>query len=249
VGRTNSWRILASFAAAVFLLPCSPAFGGGVVVASSVFNTGRNGWTGIVVASDGTVSNNAGVTWNDPTQPPHYQGNPGGFLLFDDSTSDAGVSYVVAPAKFLGNYYGLGLAQAGVLSFDHKIFSSGTGDTYDKYQVKLTGGTGGDITALWTGPLPTITNFTTDWETVNVPLNFPNNWKVTGGSFGDLLKNVTGMDIRIELVDNDHPNASRKDIEGIDNVFLRSVPEPGSLTLAGVCLGGLSIWRQWRKGR
>jgi hypothetical protein len=259
VRRLSSWRSLVPVAAGVLLLAASRASAGGVtVVAHSTFHDGAEGWTSFALASDGTKSG-GGVAWNDPTPPGSLQGNPGGFLLFQDANAGPGTSYIKAPDAFLGNYYSSGLAQAGVLRFDDKIFSSGKDDKYDNYQVKLIGGPKDADVAVWTGSMPPVKDHVTDWDTVSVPLyysatpgaNPTSGWTVVSGSFAALLRDVKEVDIRIELVNNNVPGASSDDVEGIDNVYLSAVPEPGSLTLAGVGLGGfgLSAWRRWRKRR
>jgi hypothetical protein len=68
------------------------------------------------------------------------------------------------------------------------------------------------------------------------------------GSWTGLLADVTGLQLQIEIVFN-YDNSKSIDEEGIDNVTLRSVPEPGSLTLACVCAFGSCVgtWRKWRK--
>lgn len=236
--RHNYSRIVRSLfmlAAALTLAPAASRAGAVKVIAKSTFDSSLDGWS----SSNSPASQ---VTWDSSG------GNPDGYAKFVDAGD--GVTYLVAPttatSKWIGNYLAEGL-NGGVLSFDHKIFSSGTGDTYNKYEVMLSGPGG---SATWTGETAAVTDFKTPWVTVDVPLN-PSNagWMVTSGSWRGLLQDVTSLEIRMELVDNNHPGASDKDTEGIDNIYLKSVPEPAGLTLAGLSLlgAGVARWRSWRK--
>jgi hypothetical protein len=70
------------------------------------------------------------------------------------------------------------------------------------------------------------------------------------GLFNNVTLTVTGTDIRSIQLDQPFYSGFPDGI-GWDNLNFTSasaVPEPGSLTLAGVCLGGLAV-RVWRKRR
>jgi PEP-CTERM motif len=170
-------------------------------------------------------------------------GNPGGYASFVDASGTG--TYIAAPAKFLFDYEAAGLDGSGAISFDHKIFASGPGDTYAPYMITLSGPNGA---ATWTGDVPAVSNFMTPWVTVTALLN-QSDWKVTSGSWVGLLDQVTSLQIQMELVVN--PGGAGFDTEGIDNVILASVPEPGTMTMAatGLACVGLLFRRCRRTNR
>lgn len=211
---------------ALFLAP--PACqAGDVTIAKSTFDNSLDGWTS-----------------NTPAQITHADtgGNPGGYVRFVDASSAS--TYISAPNKFLGDYATLGLENTGVITFDHKIFDSTEVVKYGPYRVYLFGNNG--VEATWTGPEPVVTDGKTPWVTVTAPLIQSDGWQVTGGTWSELMQDVTGLRIQMGIVDN---RGGGTDVEGIDNVFLKTVPEPTGMTLAGVSLFGMSVsaWRRWRK--
>ncbi len=160
-------------------------------------------------------------------------GNPGGYARFEDASSTG--TYIAAPAKFQLDYEALGLDGSGVISFDHKIFASGSGDTYAPYMITLSGPKG---IATWTGDMPVVTNGTTPWVTVTAPL-IQSDWTVMSGSWSGLMEKVSGLEIQMELVVN--PSGTGSDTEGIDNVILATVPEPGGMTLAIIGMASVGL--------
>ena len=100
-----------------------------------------------------------------------------------DATGAA--TYIAAPNKFLFDYEAAGLDGSGVISFDHKIFASGSGLIcrlcYDHVIEHL--GPGGADAATWTGDVPAVTNLMTPWVTVTAVLK-SSDWNVTSGNSG-----------------------------------------------------------------
>lgn len=184
---------------AILFAFCTPAPG----AVLSDFNAGLDGWTAI---GSGSPSHSAAG------------GNPLGFARFDDIPGAGGDGFLVAPAKFLGDW--TPLDDNGALKWDHIIVS--VGDAPDIVNASATiAGPGGNATYF--GAL-----HQTTWTTFSAPINSAD-WLVGSGSWNALLANVTSLQIRIEAVHNDGANL---DIDGIDNVQL--VPEPGALSLFGV---------------
>jgi PEP-CTERM motif len=195
------------------------------VIASTTFDNDLGGWTSNTPAQ---------VTWSSTG------GNPGGFANFLDATG-AG-TYIIAPSQYLGDYQTLGLNGTGTISFDHKIIAETGVIQYNPYEVFLAGPGGA---ATWEGSTPT---GLTPWVTQTATLNTSDGWTVTSGSWSGLMNNVTSLEIQIELVKNQDNSV---DQEGIDNVALTAVPEPGSVTLAAVGLSciGFMAWRRRRTSR
>jgi hypothetical protein len=257
VPRIRSVPALVPLLAAMLPFAVPTASWAGTFIARSTFNTSANGWTSDTMSGSTVMSTNGGVAFQATG------GNLGGYLAFDDTNSGSGTSYVIAPSKFLGDYNTLAPASGGVqLMFDHKIFQGGNKDPIDATQVRITGADG--LTAVWTGTPPATTKFKvgnttfqqSDWVTSTVDFDYSSQWHVDGvgsagqaAAFVEILNDVTDLKIRIELVDNN--GFAPGDLEGIDNVLLRPVPEPGSLALAGVglCGVGANAWRRWRKRR
>jgi hypothetical protein len=170
----------------------------------SDFNAGLDGWT---ATGSGSLSHSLAG------------GNPLGFARFDDVPGTGGDGFLVAPAKFLGDWSLLD--GNGALEWEHIILR--LGDASDLVNARATiAGPGGEATFV--GPL-----HQTTWITLSAPISSAN-WFVLNGSWNALLANVTSLQIRIEAVHND---GAALDIDGIDNVQL--VPEPGTLSL--LCAG------------
>lgn len=169
----------------------------------SDFNAGLDGWTAI---GSGSLSHSVAG------------GNPLGFARFDDIPGAGGDGFLVAPAKFLGNWSTLD--GIGVLNWDHIIVSLGDAPDIVNASATIAGPGGG---ATYFGAL-----HQTSWTTFSAPINSAN-WSINSGTWNAILANVTSLQIRIEAVHNDGPTL---DVDGIDNVQL--VPEPGALSLLGV---------------
>jgi hypothetical protein len=242
------------------ILPSTPpACHAGPVVAEEAFNdttVGLNGWEQAQMPANK----------DDPIQVKYRGagGNKDGFARFKDASGDS--TYLSAPGKtsFVGDYTTAGIK---AISYDHKVIQGTLGAKLDHYEVILEGKDG--LTATWLGPREQSTTFTdpsdkmmyqhTGWVNVTVPLTgfTSDHWNVEADPngkldsaqvFADILSDVKHLYIRIEGVDNS--GVGGVDIDGIDNIVVKTtVPEPGSLALAGVTLGGVCVesWRRWRK--
>ena len=177
-------------------------------IAMSTFDSNLDGWTSNIPTE---------ISWSS------IGGNPGGYARHEDSTGNA--TFLLAPSSFLGDWSSLN--GTGTISFDHKIFSAGTGiNNFVAYQVAISGPDG---SAIWLGSTP---NQATDWLSITAPI-VETSWSVTG-TWLDILSNVDTLQIRIELVANDG-----NDISGLDNIQLSSVPIPAAVWLFGSGLIGL----------
>jgi len=209
------------FFVAVATILLAPRVSRAGIIAESTFDTSLDGWTS---------NTSSQISWSKTG------GNPGGFILFEDTTNAWTV--VDAPSAFLGNYSALN--DVGTISFDHKIIAETGIQSLSPYEVDLSGPGG---SATWTGATPT---GVTGWVTVNVPL-VKSDWTINSGTWSGLLANVTQLQVPMELVTNDTIPGDT-DHEGIDNVILSSsAPEPASLTLIGsgvATLGGWTIRRR-----
>jgi hypothetical protein len=186
--------------------------------AMSTFDSGLDGW----------ISNTpALINWASSG------GNPDGYVRFRDEIG--ALTYISAPAKFLGDWSALD--GAGAIKFDHRIFDMGGGlQEFLPYRIDIFGS--GGAAAYWEGANPIGANI---WETVVAPLN-ASDWTISSGSWSDLLSDVTELHIQIEQVDNTNSKASKVEIAGIDNVNL--VPIPGAMWLLGSGLIGLLVIRR-----
>lgn len=181
-------------------------------IAMSTFDSDLDGWTSNIPTE---------ISWSS------IGGNPGGYARHEDSTGNS--TFLLAPSSFLGDWSSLN--GNGTISFDHKIFSAGTGiNNFVAYEVAISGPGG---SAEWLGPIP---NGATDWVSITAPIE-ESSWSVTG-TWLDLLSNVDTLQVRIELVDNDG-----NDISGLDNIQLSGVPIPTAVWLFGsglLCLIGVA---------
>ena len=166
-------------------------------------------------------------------------GNPGGYMTYPGSTGVAAPSDILAPSKFLGDWSVLD--GVGLIEFDHRIFEVGTAVVeFFPYSIGLSGPGGA---ARWSGPTPT---GPTEWLTFQVPVR-EQNWTVTSGTWAGLLGNVTSLLLRIELVSN----SAGADHDGIDNVRISAVPEPGAILMLTSGFFGLQAygWRRLPRSR
>jgi hypothetical protein len=177
------------------VLVCTPFSTASV---SSTFDTGLDGWT---LTGSGKLSfQSAG-------------GHPGSFARYDDIAGTGGDGWIIAPAKFLGNWKPFD--KIGSLAWDHIILQTGGAPEILKASVTISGPDG---SATWSSP----TYLTTTWQTFSAPIT-QTAWKVSG-SWDNLLANVTTLKIRIEACHNGGPSL---DIDSIDNITL--IPEPATI--------------------
>ena len=180
---------------------------------SSTFDTGFDGWNPIFF----------GWSWQSDG------GNPGGFVQFAESGIPPYTS-LAAPATFLGDWSSLD--GIGSLRYDFRLFS-GTPDSTAGIMVTAGFGTSGSM--FWRQPA---TAGTLGWETVVAPLN-QSNWEIQGGTWDDILSNVT--EVRIFPDYFDHVG----EVTGVDNIAL--VPEPSPAATVGVALVIFGCARLWRR--
>jgi PEP-CTERM motif len=201
----------AAVLAAVALLSAGQGIAQAGIIASSTFDSGLDGWT----------SNTPSEIYFAGTG-----GNPGGFLGYQDMSSIH--TTVSAPAAFLGNYLAEGVTS---ISYDHDIITETNVTGYLPYEVTLYDGSG---SATYNQGLPSASDYG-KWITLSAPIDPAlTGWTLNGTTATDLLSNVTGMTIVMEVVVNDQV-PGWADFEGIDNVTLNGggspVPEPSSLAL------------------
>jgi hypothetical protein len=179
---------------------------------SSTFDSNADGWIAVDPTSDYTAS------WQGSG------GNPGGFLLGNESNPLGGTGYFIAPSKFLGN---LSAYSGGTLSYDLKVIGGSISNFFEDVDVKITGGAG---TALWSSTFIPVGN---DWFTLQVQLTQVN---FTGGNLAAILANVTKFEIRGELI-------SGSESEGLDNVLLATpaVPEPSTWAMMILGFAGVGF--------
>lgn len=135
-------------------------------------------------------------------------GNPGGYLRLVNPVPPPFES-VVAPSTFHGDWRWLD--GAGVIRYDHVIFTAGTqiSGSAAPHWIQLSGPGG---IATWTGAIVT---GATPWTTIAAPLR-QSDWVVSSGTWLGLLANVTGVRIRVEMF----ANFGAADESGLDNVYV-----------------------------
>ena len=156
-------------------------------------------------------------------------GNPGGHVQIDDLTT-GGVTYFVAPAKFLGNQ---GAAAGSLLTFDLMQVYPGGADQFNSPDVVLKGA--GLTLAFDTSPNPA----NGGWTSYAVPLS-AGAWHLNtlGGALATptqmaaVLADLASLAIRAEY-------QTGPDVGHLDNVVL--VPEPASMALLLAGLAGVML--------
>ena len=182
---------------------------------SSTFDTGLDGWSPIFF----------GWSWQSDG------GNPGGFVRFAENGVPPYTS-IIAPASFVGDWSSLD--GMGSLRYDFRLFG-GTPDT--TAGIMVTGGFGTSGSMFWRQP---VTAGALGWETVVAPLN-QSSWEIQGGTWDDILSNVTEVRIFPDYFD------SFGEVTGLDNIAL--VPEPSPAATVAVALVIFGCARLWsRKG-
>lgn len=190
---------------------CGPAFG-----VTSSFDTDSEGWQAI-----GDVAGT--LNWSATG------GNPGGHVSITDLTT-GGVTYFVAPAKFLGDQ---SAAYGTTLGFDLMQVYSGGPNQFNAEDVILQSAS---LTLVYD---TSVNPANGSWTSYAVPLA-AGGWKVsslagpvaTAQQMQSVLANLTGLRIRAEY-------QTGPDLDRLDNVTM--VPEPATLALWGAGLGALML--------
>ncbi len=171
----------------------------------SAFETGLEGWTHI----------GSGLLEHDNRD----GGNPGGYARFEDAPGPGGDGWLIAPARFLGDW--TRLESIGELSWDHRVVSAGDVGNYVFAQAYVAGPGG---SAMYTSSQ----RLGHGWRSYSASIT-RSAW-VVSGDWSALLRNVTELRIRIEGV---HNNGPQLDIDGIDNVRLSPRFDPGDINCDG----------------
>lgn len=203
-------RLLLSIALLALTCPIT------VAAVISDFDADLDGW---VATGSGSLSHSAAG------------GNPNGFAQFDDIPGVGGDGFLIAPAKFLGDWSALD--GNGSLNWEHRILTLGDVPTVVNARATIAG-PGGE--AFYVGAL-----HQTTWTMFSAPID-SSDWVTSVGTWNALLSNVTSLTIRIEAV---HNNGAALDVDGIDNVQL--VPEPSTLLLAAFGFFGLFAMHKRRR--
>jgi hypothetical protein len=157
----------------------------------SCFDLGDEGWRG---------GRDVSLTWSETG------GDPGGFLLGEDQGSGQ-TWYYVSPASWAGNwtpYIG------GTLSFELKVVDTGNGSSTFGDVVRIYGQDGSRLS--WSCDPPGAS-----WTRRQVSL-VPTSFREAGGSFEEIIKDVSEVWIRGEY-------SNMKDVGGLDNVMVTLGPE------------------------
>lgn len=161
----------------------------------STFDANLGGWTG----------HPSEVSWVSTG------GNPDGFARWQDAVSAS--PPLTAPNEFLGNWSSLD--GVGFISYDQKIFSTGSFTSRGSFKVGISGPGG---SATWYGPQAPNScpgQPGCGWTTYFVPI-IESEWTLTSGSWSALLSEVNGLVIHPEL----YSNILGTETQGIDNVRL-----------------------------
>jgi len=148
-------------------------------------------------------------------------GNPGGHLeTFTRPFDEDYGNQAHAPASWAGDWRDL--EDRATITFDYRLFDPGEAvNDYGRPSLYLSNGT---ITARWEFG-PDITD-TTRWFSYSAPITLNSDWTVEGGTWEQLLQNVTDVRIAFTTVSN---NWYPQDLNGLDNVGISIVPEPAML--------------------
>ena len=216
-------RIVVAVAVLTAVLNCTAGNATAQLVMSN-FDQNANGWSGTGPANQYTWTASGG----NPTT--------GGYISFTDMEGNAHGT-ITAPTTYIT---ALPSANGGTLAWDSKIFSisgsgSDPGSSFFPFTATIVGGTHASTATFTT---TTNDSVISSWVTTVAPLNAAD-WTITGvDSWANILANPTSLSIEIERVSNTFgPTMTMPgDTDGIDNVILTAVPEPGSLILSGIGL-------------
>lgn len=178
---------------------------------------------------DGWTTDNSGTFQHMPSG-----GNPGGFLFLDNDEST--IAHLFAPSKFLGD---LSSFDGGTISFDGSLL--GSGGTFfegvDDYGVIVITGTAGmaSLDLVPGGATPSLNS----WATYSASLD-ASTWGVSQANWDAIISDVTSVQLGVEGLFGD-------EIQGIDNVRITAVPEPGSTIL--LALGFVAVVCRFRTRR
>lgn len=253
------WMLFGALALASTILAPKTA-----LAVSSTFDSDLDGWqaVGLEISFTPGFPPTVGITPVTNTGDMVHEsidGNPDGYARLTDAITTP-ASFASAPSKFLGD---LSAYVGGTLSFDHRLFDTGTPNGgIAPYSVLITSGAFSDLnTLVWTSPAP---SGVTDWTHFDITLDetqlsliedvnlsdidpaFPSIIPGNIGLTGDLdllgiMSNVTSILVAFELVDNE--GFQNQEHAGIDNVDMQVIPEPGSALLLGLGLVGLARGR------
>ncbi len=192
-----------------------PATSNAAVV--STFDGDTDGWSAIGdIASPATFSSSGG--------------NPGGHIFINDAVT-GGVTYFVAPSKFLGDQ---STSYGTPFTFDLMQSYSGAPNQFNDADIFLVGA---GLTLVFDAPLAPTNN---SWASYNVTLMESAGWRIDSlagaapsqAQMQNVLSDITSLRLRAEF-------QTGPDTGSLDNVSLVPEPTTASLLAVGLCLAAL----------